>query len=92
MQNREARVTTHSEIYTSVDQLFQRPGWKTLRELITNDTAVMTYKSMHDFAPPYLNDLFKRTSDVHRVNLRDANDNLRPSRAATKMRQRSFSY
>ena len=63
-------MITHSEIDTPVDQLFQDLGWKTVRELITNDTAAAMYKSMHDLAPSYFDDLhvFKRTSDVHTVN------------------------
>ena len=65
-------MITHSEVDTPVDQLFQHLGWKTARELITNDMAVMMYKSMHDLAPSYLNDLFKHTSDFHWVNLWDA--------------------
>ena len=87
LQNRAARVVTHSEFDTPVDQLFQRLGWKTVRQLITNDTAVMVYKSMYDFAPSYLNDLFKHTSDVHKVNVRGADINLCPPRAGTKMGQ-----
>ena len=46
---------------------FRRAGgkqleWKTIDQLIAEESKTMVYKSMHEMAPPYLCDLFTKNS------------------------------
>ena len=51
LQNRAARIITGSNYHTPAEPLIEQIGWKTVRELIQNDTSVMMYKSMNNMAP-----------------------------------------
>ena len=92
VQNRAARVITKSDYDSNAAPLIEELGWKTIRELIHHDTAVMMYKVTNEMAPPYLTELFQSLKDVQEVNLRDSNTNFKLPRASTSMGQRSFAY
>ena len=83
-------------------------GWKTIKEFIISDTAVMMFKIMNNM---YLTGIFQPLRDVHELTLRDTYLNLRlPLRdvheltlrdtylnlrlphMSTNMGQRSYSY
>ena len=51
LQNRATRIITGSDYGTPVEPLIEQPEWKTVRELIQNDTSVMMYKSMNNMTP-----------------------------------------
>ena len=51
--NIEARVNTKSNYDVEAGPLIYDLGWKTVRELIISDTAVIMFKIMHNMAPQY---------------------------------------
>ena len=61
--------------------------WKTVRELIQNDTSVIMYKSMNNMTPTYLSDLFTCLSQLRSWDLRGPVVNLRPPLMATNTGQ-----
>ena len=85
-------MITGSDYDTPAEPLKQQLGWKTVRELIQNDTSLMMmYKSMN-MAPAYLSHLFTCSSQFHSRDLRGSDVNSRPLLTATNTGQRSFSY
>ena len=62
LQNRSARILTNSSVDTPGRLLIDRLGWKTIDQLIAEESKTMVYKSMHEMAPPYLCDLFTKNS------------------------------
>ena len=48
LQKRAARIITGSDYDTPAEPLIEPLGWKTVGELIQNDTSVMMYKSMNN--------------------------------------------
>ena len=59
-QNRAARILTNSSFDTPRRLLIDMLGWKTIDQLIAEESKTMVYKSMHEMAPPYLCDLFTK--------------------------------
>ena len=62
LQNRAARILTNSSVDTPGRLLIDRLGWKTINQLIAEESKTMVYKSMHEMAPPYLCGLFTKNS------------------------------
>ena len=58
LQNRAARKITGSSFTTSALPLIESLGWKTIEELICNETKVCVFKASSGFAPQYLTELF----------------------------------
>ena len=85
LQNRAALIITGSDYDTPGEPLTEQLGWKTVGELIQNDTSVMMYKSTNNMAPTYLSDFFTCSSQFH-------SRNLRLPLMATNTGQQSFSY
>ena len=56
------RIITGSDYDIPAEPLIEQIGWKTIRELIQNDTSVMMYKSMGNMAPT---DTSVMSSHVH---------------------------
>ena len=84
-------MITGSDYDTPAEPLKQQLGWKTVRELIQNDTSLMMmYKSMNNMAPAYLSQLFTCSSQFHSRDLRGSDVNSRPLLTATNTGQRSF--
>ena len=96
MQNRAARIIMKSDYDMDAGPLIDKLGWKTIRELNNNDTAVMMFKIMNNMAPHYLTDMFQPLRELHEIMLKDTNSNLwlppPPPPMSTNMGQRSFSY
>ena len=92
IQNRAERVITKCDYDAEAGPLIDELGWKTVRELIISDTAVMMFKIMNNMAPQYLTGIFQQLRDVHELTLRDTYLNLRLPRKSTSVGQRSFSY
>ena len=92
VQNRAERIVTRSEFDVNAEPLIKELGWKMVRELVRNDTAITMYKSMNKIVPTYLCKMFQPLKDVHQIKLRDTSYNLRLPRVTTNMGLRSFSY
>ena len=71
IQDRAARVITKSDYDVEAGPLIDELGWKTVRELILSDTAVMMFKIMNNIAPQYLIGIFQQLRDVHELTLKD---------------------
>ena len=66
-QNRAARIVTNSSFDTPSNQLTDNLGWKTINELIDNESKTMVFKSLNELAPPYLRSLFRKIREVPRI-------------------------
>ena len=72
--------------------ILQQLGWKNLAERRHDQLACMMYKTTKGLVPVYLSQLFAKTSDVHRYNLRNSEHNLFIPRPNTEALKKSFSY
>ena len=71
LQNRAARIVTNSSFDASSRPLIESLGWKTVRELVDQDSRLMVYKSINGLAPQYMSNLFTRNSACSSRNLRN---------------------
>ena len=71
LQNRAVRVITNSNFDTPSRPLIAELGWKTIEELIGNETKTMIFKSLNDLAPQYLCNLFTKNSACSFCSLRN---------------------
>ena len=77
LQNRAARIITKSSFDTPSRPLIVELGWKTIEELIGNESKTMVFKSLNDLAPQYLCNLFTKNSACSSRNLRNNETDLR---------------
>ena len=54
---------TNSSFGTPSRPLIDMLGFKTIEQLIADESKIMVFKSLHELAPPYLCDLFSRNSN-----------------------------
>ena len=57
MQNRAARIVTHSSIRTSRKEIFQKVGWLTVNQLVFYHSALSTYRIRQSKEPEYLHEV-----------------------------------
>ena len=77
LQNRAARIVTGSSFDAPCQPLIKVLGWKTIDQLITSETNIMVYKSLHELAPQYMCNLFTRASQLTSRCLRNTLTDLR---------------
>ena len=77
LQNRAARIITGSRFEAPGLQLVKRLGWKTIDELISSESNIMVFKSLHGLAPQYMSNLFTKTSQLTSRKLRNSAADLR---------------
>ena len=77
LQNRAARIITNSSFDTPSRPLITELGWKTVEELIGNESKIMVFKSLNDLAPQYLCNLFTKNSACSSRSLRNTETDLR---------------
>ena len=92
LQNRAARIVTNSSFGAPSRPLIESLGWKTVRELVDQDSRLMVYKSINGLAPQYMSDLFTRNSACSSRNLRNTKTDLRLPRKTSANGQKCFSY
>ena len=92
LQNRVVRIITGSNYYSRSRDILQQLDWKNLAERRHDQLACMMYKTTKGLVPVYLSQLFAKTSDVHRYNLRNSEHNLFIPRPNTEALKKSFSY
>ena len=66
--------------------------WKTIDQLITSETNIMVYKSLHELAPQYMCNLFTRASQLTSWCLRNTLTDLRLHKKSSKTGQQWFSF
>ena len=59
-----ARIATNSLYDAQSQQLLEKLGWQTIRELIDMEAATIVYRSINYEAPNYLTSFFKRLSQI----------------------------
>ena len=67
-----ARIITGSRLDAPGLPLVKRLGWKTIDELISSESNIMVFKSLHGLAPQYMSNLFTKTSQLTSRILRDS--------------------
>ena len=92
LQNRAARIVTGSSFDTSCQWLIKELGWKTKDQLITSETNIMVYKSLHELTPQYMSNLFTRASQLTSRCLRSTLIDLRLLKKSSKTSQTCFSF
>ena len=92
LQNRAARIIKNSSFDTPSRPLIVELGWKTIEELIGNESKTMVFKSLNDLAPQYLCNLFTRNSACAPRNLRNTETDLRLPKKNSANGQKCFSF
>ena len=77
LHNRAARIVSGSSFDAPSQPLILELGWRTIDELIPNETNIMVFKSIHGLAPQYMRDLFTEKSKLNSRNLRNTSTDLR---------------
>ena len=65
LQNRAARIVTNSSFDSPSRPLIVSLGWKTIRELVDEESRSMVYKSLNGLAPQYMRNLLTRNSSCN---------------------------
>ena len=60
LQNRAARIVTNSSFDSPSRPLIEELGWKTIEQLISNESETVVFKSLNELAPQYLCGLFAK--------------------------------
>ena len=63
MQNKAARLVTHSHLRVPRKEIFSQLGWLTVRQLIFYHTALSTYRIRQCEEPEYLSSWMSRDND-----------------------------
>ena len=92
LQNRAARIVTNSSFDAPSIPLIESLGWKTIQELIQNESRTMVVKSLNGLAPQSLCNLFTKSSQCSSYSLRNTETDLRLPLMKTANGQKSFSY
>ena len=77
LQKRAARIVTNSSYDAPSRPLIEGLGWKTIQELIQNESETMVFKSLNGLAPQYLCNLFTKNSECSSRSLRNTETDLR---------------
>ena len=92
LQNRAARIVTNSRFDAPSRPLIESLGWKTVRDLVDQDSRLMVYKSINGLASQYMSNLFTRNSACSSRNLRNTKTDLRLPKKTSANGQKCFSY
>ena len=90
LQNRAARIITNSSFDTPSRRLITELGWKTVEELIGNESKTVVFKSLNDLAPQYLCNLFIKNSACSSRSLRNTEIDLRLPKKRSANGQKCF--
>ena len=92
LQHRAAIILTNSGFGTPSRLLVDMLGFKTIEQLIADESNIMVFKSLHELAPPYLCDFFTRNSNSSSYVLRNTVTDLKLPKKESCNGQRCFSY
>ena len=67
MQNKAARLVTHSANRTSRKEIFSQVGWLTVSQLVFYHSALSTYRIRESKEPEYLNDIMSRDNFASKI-------------------------
>ena len=92
LQNRAARIVTNSSFDSPSGPLIRSLGWKTIRELVNEESRSVVYKSLNGLAPQYMHNLFTRNSTSNSRSLRNTATDLRLPKKTSANGQKCFSF
>ena len=92
LQHRAARILTNSSFGTPSRPLNDMLGFKTIEQLIADESKILVFKSLHDLPPPYLCNLFTRNSNSSSYALPNTATDLKLPKKKSCNGQRCFSY
>ena len=90
LQNRAARIVTDSRFDCPGLPFIERLGWQTIVELITSESNIMVFRSLHDLAPKYMCNLFTKASQQSSRNLSNTAADLRLPKKNSENSQKYF--
>ena len=90
LQNRAARIITGSSFTTSALPLIESLGWKTIEDLISNETKVWVFKVLNGLASQYLAELFLRNSQRSLLTFRNNSTDFKLPLFKTANNQKCF--
>ena len=89
LENRAAKIVTSFD--TPSRPLIERLAWRTIEQLISNESKTVVFKSLNELAPQYLSSLFKRNSQCSTRCLRNTETDLRVPKKTSANGQKCFS-
>ena len=92
LQNRAARIVTNNSFDAPSKPLIESLGWKTVRELVNQDSRLMVYKCIQGLVPQYMSYLFTKNSASGSRSLRNTKTDLRLPQKTSANGQKCFSY
>ena len=92
LQNRAARIVSNSSYDAPSKPLLQKLEWKTILDFIGDETKMMVFKSLNDFGPQYMYNMFTKNSNLSERNLRNTTTDLRLPLRKSTAGQKRFSY
>ena len=92
LQNRAARIITHSSYDIRSKDILNYLGWKNMAERRQDQLATLMFKTMNGYAPVYMSSMFTKTTDVHTHGLRRTQNGLFIPRPNSEAMKRGISY
>ena len=75
-QKRAARLILDRDFDAPSAEHRAELDWKIFPERVKFQIAIMMFKSMNNLAPPYIDQLFQHTNEIHNRNLRSTAEDL----------------
>ena len=73
MQNKAARLVTHSQLRTHRQELYSQVGWMTVNQLVFYFSALATFRIRQSREPEYLSDIIKSSESERNRALKCSN-------------------
>ena len=73
MQNRAARLVTHSQLRTSRQEIFSQVGWMTVNQMVFYFSAISTFRIRQSREPEYLSDIMNSDNRAGRIIIPNTN-------------------
>ena len=67
MQNKAARLVTHSQLRTSRQEIYNQVGWMTVNQLVYYHSALSTFRTRNSQEPEYLNNIMSRNNRADKI-------------------------
>ena len=67
MQNKAARLATHSQLRTSRQEIFSQVGWMTVNQLVFYFSALSTFRIRQNKEPEYLSNIMSKDNRASRI-------------------------
>ena len=92
LQNRAARIVTNSSFDSPSRPLIEELGWKTIEQLISNESETVVFKLLNELAPQYLCGLFAKNSECSTRTLRNTGTDVWLPKKNSANGQKCFSF